>query len=301
MHWSYLPPLLVYFAAGVSGLTSIVGTFFIKEYLGVSAAFLASVAFWAGIPWAAKMPLGHLVDLIWRWKGSLVVLGAALIALSIGIMYGLIAHTQAMTQLLSVEAWFVLSALLAPSGYVVQDVVADAMTVEAVATTDWHGNPYSEEKVKIKHTTMQTLGRFSIVSGLVLVAGLNIVMFSGVETMSQEQKREIYAQIYLMALAIPVISVTRFSIGAALISPPPTWAQFRYRRLMHRRAFDQLPTAARIGLGSTASTWPDRGRSAGATSRHRSRIPRFSPAPSRLAHSRVAPAYRPDRSPRVVP
>ena len=83
MRLSYLPPLMVYIAAGVSGLTGIVGTFFIKEYLGVPAAFLASVAFWAGIPWAAKMPLGHLVDLIWRWKGSLVVVGAALIALSI--------------------------------------------------------------------------------------------------------------------------------------------------------------------------------------------------------------------------
>ena len=27
--WSYLPPLMVYFAAGISGLTAIVGTFFI--------------------------------------------------------------------------------------------------------------------------------------------------------------------------------------------------------------------------------------------------------------------------------
>ena len=46
---SYLPPLMVYLAAGISGLTAIVGTFFIKEYLGLSAAFLASLTFWAGI------------------------------------------------------------------------------------------------------------------------------------------------------------------------------------------------------------------------------------------------------------
>ena len=32
---SYLPPLLVYMAAGISGLTGIVGTFFIKDYLGL--------------------------------------------------------------------------------------------------------------------------------------------------------------------------------------------------------------------------------------------------------------------------
>ncbi|MDH3934670.1 MAG: hypothetical protein OEU62_05845, partial [Gammaproteobacteria bacterium] len=65
---SYLPPLMVYVAYGVSGLTAIVGTFFVKDYLGLSAEFLAALGFWAGIPWALKMPLGHLVDLIWRYK-----------------------------------------------------------------------------------------------------------------------------------------------------------------------------------------------------------------------------------------
>ena len=61
---SYLPPLMVYVAYGISGLTGIVGTFFVKDYLGLSAAFLAALGFWAGIPWALKMPLGHLVDLM---------------------------------------------------------------------------------------------------------------------------------------------------------------------------------------------------------------------------------------------
>ena len=37
---SYLPPLMVYMAAGIQGLTGIVGTFFIKEYLDLSAEFL---------------------------------------------------------------------------------------------------------------------------------------------------------------------------------------------------------------------------------------------------------------------
>ena len=31
MRWSFLPPLMVYMAAGVQGLTGIVGTFFVKE------------------------------------------------------------------------------------------------------------------------------------------------------------------------------------------------------------------------------------------------------------------------------
>jgi hypothetical protein len=34
LRWSYLPPLMVYLAAGVSSLTAIVGTFFVKEHFG---------------------------------------------------------------------------------------------------------------------------------------------------------------------------------------------------------------------------------------------------------------------------
>ena len=65
LRWSYLPPLIVYLAAGISGLTGIVGTFFVKEYLGLSAEFLATLSFWVMLPWAMKMPLEHLVDLFW--------------------------------------------------------------------------------------------------------------------------------------------------------------------------------------------------------------------------------------------
>src|SRR5512142_3219468 len=133
---SYLPPLMVYMAAGISGLTGIVGTFFVKEYLGLSAAFLAALSFWAGMPWALKMPLGHLVDLICPWKSWLVFLGAGLIAASLLIMVGLIGDRQAMAAVMPVDAWFVLSTLLSPIGYVVQDAVADAMTVEAVPRVD---------------------------------------------------------------------------------------------------------------------------------------------------------------------
>jgi hypothetical protein len=214
--WTYLPPLMVYLAAGVSGLTSIVGTFFIKDYLDLSAAFLASLAFWAGIPWTLKMPLGHLVDLIWRHKSLLVYIGAGLITASVLIMYGIIAHTEAMAAIMKPEAWFVISTLLAPTGYVVQAVVADAMTVEAVPTIDEDGNPYPESEIKTMHTTMQTLGRFSIIGGLVAVALLNITMFEGVENMSEEMKVAIYADIYLLALVIPLVSISGVILGGIL-------------------------------------------------------------------------------------
>ena len=205
--WTYLPPLMVYVAAGISGLTGIVGTFFVKDYLNLSAAFLAGLGFWAGIPWALKMPLGHLVDLIWERKNYMVYVGASLIALSLFIMYGLIIHTEEMSQIFSVETWFVISVILAPVGYVVQDVVADAMTVEAVPLTDEQGIDYSKDQVKIMHTTMQTLGRFAIIGGTVLVALVNVILFRDVESLEQTEKINLYGTIYLYALVIPLVSI----------------------------------------------------------------------------------------------
>ena len=205
--WTYLPPLMVYVAAGISGLTGIVGTFFVKDYLNLSAAFLAGLGFWAGIPWALKMPLGHLVDLIWERKNYMVYLGASLIALSLMIMYGLIIHTETMAEIFSVETWFVISVILAPVGYVVQDVVADAMTVEAVPLSDEQGIDYSKDQVKIMHTTMQTLGRFAIIGGTVLVALANVILFRDVESLEQAEKINLYGSIYIYALIIPLVSI----------------------------------------------------------------------------------------------
>ena len=199
-------------------LTAIVGTFFVKEYLGLSAEFLAALSFWAGLPWALKMPLGHLVDLVWRWKALLVYLGAVLIAASLVIMYALITHTEAMRQVLSVDAWFVVSSLLAPAGYVVQDTVADAMTVEAVPSVGVDGRPLSEEETKTLHTTMQTLGRIALIGGLVFVALLNIGMFSGVESLGQSETAQIYAHIYLMALAIPLVSISGVALSQVMLA-----------------------------------------------------------------------------------
>ena len=204
---SYIPPLMIYVAAGVSGLTGIVGTFFVKDYLNLSAALLAGLGFWAGIPWVLKMPLGHLVDLIWKRKNYLVFLGAGFIAASIIIMYGLIIHTKFMAEMLSVETWFVISVILSPVGYVIQDVVADAMTVEAVPQFDKDGKNYSPEVIKAMHTTMQTLGRFAIIAGTILVAAANIIIFSNTQGLAQSEKVSLYGSVYLYALIIPGISI----------------------------------------------------------------------------------------------
>ena len=213
MRWSFMPPLMVYFAFGFTGLTGIVGTFYVKEYLDLSAAYLAGLAFWAGIPWALKMPLGHLVDIIWRWKWVLVWFGALLVALSVGIMYFVLTAPQMMSAVMPLGSWYVASTIILPCGLVVQDAVADAMSVEAVPKRDANGQPIPEEEEKAMHVTMQTLGRFALITGTLAVAVLNIVMFSGIESLSQPEKAQIYASIYLVALGIPLISVSGVVLG----------------------------------------------------------------------------------------
>lgn len=208
LRWSFLPPLMVYFAYGASGITGVVGTFFIKDYLDVSAAFVAGLAFWTGLPWALKMPMGHLVDLMWRWRWVLVFIGAGLIAASFTIMYGLALRTPWMTDVMPVTAWFVLAALLSPCGYVIQDSVADALSVEAVPKVDEEGNQLDEDTLRAQHTTMQTLGRVALIGALTVVAALNITLFSGIEALPLAEQGAVYARVYLMGLAIPVISVS---------------------------------------------------------------------------------------------
>ena len=219
MRLSYLPPLMVYLAAGVSGLTGIVGTFFVKDYLDLPAEFLAMLGFWVGLPWALKMPLGHLVDLIWKWKSVLVFLGATLIAASLTIMLILINSPSLLYTSMSVESWFVLAAMLSPIGYVLQDVVADAMTVEAVPTVDDQGDPLDPTMIRSMHTTMQTLGRGAIVGGGILVSLINICMFSDVAALSEGARKAVYADIYRMALVVPLISI----MGVVLAETMKRW------------------------------------------------------------------------------
>ncbi|NNK15217.1 MAG: hypothetical protein HKP52_13345 [Desulfofustis sp.] len=204
MRWSYVPPLMVYLAAGISGFTGIIESFYVKEELGLSAQFLAGLGFWVGLPWALKMPLGHLVDLFWRHKALFVYLGAVLMTASLLIMIGLTGHPVAMTEFLKAEQWYILASLLAPVGFVLQDVVADAMTVEAVPTHDREGREFAEQEIKRMHITMQTLGRISIIGGSALVAGVGGWLATSLS----------YEVMYQFALVIPVISILGVSLGS---------------------------------------------------------------------------------------
>ena len=208
---SYLPPLMVYFAAGVSGFTGIVESFYVKDTLGVSPVFLANLGFWAGLPWAMKVPLGHLVDLYWRWKSMGVYFGALLMGASLAIMIGLTGEPAFMAEFLPLETWYVFSALLGPIGYVFQDVVADAMTVEAVPPNRDDGSPWTDAERQRMHVTVQTMGRVAIVGGGALVAGAG-GWLAGILS---------YVWMYRLAMVIPVISVSGVYLHRLILTRSP--------------------------------------------------------------------------------
>jgi hypothetical protein len=81
------------------------------------------------------------------------------------------------------------------------------MTVEAVPLNNDLGDDYTKDQIKIMHTTMQTLGRFAIIGGTVLVALANVILFRDVEGLEQSDKIQLYGKIYLYALVIPVVSI----------------------------------------------------------------------------------------------
>ena len=239
MRWSYLPPLMVYLAAGISAFTGIIESFFVKEELGLSAEFLAGLAFWAGLPWALKMPLGHLVDLFWRRKSGFVYFGAALMAFSLLIMVGLTGHTQWMARFLPIDTWYIISVLMSPVGFVLQDVVADAMTVEAVPAVDETGARIPDQKLQRMHVTMQTLGRIAIIGGSALVAGLGGWLASILS----------YEIMYKWSLVIPLISVLGVSLGS--------WNNRQRRHKLRQKGFkpEAIDSMLQTSDTRTSANW----------------------------------------------
>jgi hypothetical protein len=160
----------------------------------------------------------------------------------------LIGDRETMTALLPAEVWYVLSVLLAPIGYVTQDAVADAMTVEAVPRVDEQGRTFDDQTRKLMHTTMQTLGRVAIVGGGILVALVNVYVFTGTDGLPQADLVRLYQRIYFMAMGIPVVSV--LGVGLAwwlkrrqrrrLVEEGFSWEQAR--RMVNVRDADNEPT-----------------------------------------------------------
>jgi hypothetical protein len=153
MRLAYLPVLVTYFCYGASGITSIALLYFQKDALGITPAEAAGIAFWVALPWSTKMVAGVASD-VYPIFGSRRVSYLLLGALLAFAGYAWLATTA------SSKATYLAAMVLIAVGFMVQDVVADALSVE-VARDD--------EEIK----QVQTLGRMALLVGSISVGYLS--------------------------------------------------------------------------------------------------------------------------------
>lgn len=205
-HARYIPLLMVYFAYGASGFSGIAESFWIKERLNLSAEALAIIGFWVGVPWTIKIVFGQFADSI-RIFGSgrkvYIFIGAGLITLGQVILIGLAAGWDQLLKFGSPEQLFFFASVVSVTGFVLQDVIADAMSTEVVDRSDAVGNPRQQAEVDAELAQVQWLGRISLMVAGAAVAGLGgwlAQIFS-------------YTTMFSLALFVPCVSV----LGALLV------------------------------------------------------------------------------------
>ncbi|QCT94696.1 folate/biopterin family MFS transporter [Caminibacter mediatlanticus TB-2] len=204
----YLPLLMIYFAYGASGISGVAETFWVKEELKLSATALVSLGVWLSLPWSVKMVFGQLVDsvpILGSQRRAYVYIGAGLITIGTILLIGL-AGNYDFVKFTSKENVYIISSLLSIIGFVLQDVVADAMSTEVVDRNQ------SEEKVQEELAYVQILGRLAISLAGVIVAGLSgwLAQIFSYETMFK---------ISLLIPLISIIGVTIIKIDVAKPSP----------------------------------------------------------------------------------
>jgi hypothetical protein len=151
---AYLPVLLTYFCYGASSITAVALLFFEKNTLNLSPAEAAGIAFWLGLPWSMKMVAGVASDVYpirGSRRGAYLLLGAVCSLAGYAWLAGTV----------QTKGTYLAASLLITVGLMIQDVVADALSVE-VARTD-------EEMGQI-----QTLGRMVLLAG-----GIGVGYLSG--------------------------------------------------------------------------------------------------------------------------
>lgn len=150
---AWTPVLVTYFCYGASAVTGVAALFFEKEVLRLTPAEAAAIGFWLGLPWSMKMVAGVASD---SWP----ILGSRRRAyLLLGTALSLLGYTLLATSV-STRAGYLVASLLVTVGYMVQDVVADALSVETAATDEEIGQ-------------IQTLGRMAVLAGGISVGYLS--------------------------------------------------------------------------------------------------------------------------------
>ena len=200
---AYLPLLMIYFAYGALGITTVADSFWVKQSLTLTPEDLASLGVWLALPWTIKMVFGEMVDtvpILGSQRRIYVFLGAAMVTTGLILLAG--AAGQGIT-FAAPDAIYVLASLLTVTGGVLQDVVADAMSTEVVERENPDGTPRDKLDVDRDLGMVQVLGRLALSLGILSVAWLSGYL---AQILS-------YETVFLIGLVVPLISIT----GALLV------------------------------------------------------------------------------------
>lgn len=195
MHARYVPLLMIYFAFGAMAFNSIPIIYWTKDTLGFSSETLVAMSVWISLPWTIKMIFGQMVDSVPIFRStrtSYILVAALLMFVGILLLAGLAGNWPRVATLGTKENIYLIANLILTIGTVLQDVIADAMTVEVVPR-EGKDRAIIEKEL----TEVQLLGRLAIYIALFVFipAGVMVQKFFGYEIM------------FLSMLSIPVISV----------------------------------------------------------------------------------------------
>ncbi len=192
----YLPPLMLYFAYGASTFSGIAESFFVKEHLNLSAESLIMLGVWLTLPWTTKMIFGQFVDSVPFCRSirkSYIYFAAFLMVIGSVLLAGLAGEWRFVMAMGHANGIYIASSLIMVIGVVIQDVVADAMSVEVVPTEG-----RSRKEVDKELAMVQLLGRLSLNVAMFIVIGLGGWLAHHLS----------YQTMFLLTLIIPVISIS---------------------------------------------------------------------------------------------
>ncbi len=206
----YIPLLLIYFSYGSGVFTAIAENFWVKDSLDMSAANLAELAVWLGVPWTVKMIFGSMVDSVNIFgsnRKSYVYIGAVLITISSLMMIAVVGD-YAIVEDFSKKAVYVFASVIAVVGFVMQDVVADTMTTEVIDKNQ------SQEDINHELATIQVLARLSLGFAIFItgwIGGELADVFS--------DNRQVIFQIALFVPLLSILGVTLVKLNPVPVSP----------------------------------------------------------------------------------
>ena len=184
---AYLPILVTYFAWGASGITGVAALYFQKDALRLTPADAAGIGFWLGLPWSMKMIVGVASD-------AFPILGSRRKAyLILGTLCSLVGYALVAWSVTTRDGYLA-AMLLVVIGFMIQDVVADALSVEVARNDD-------------EVAQVQTLGRVAL-----LVGTISVGYASGVIAAALGPR-----PVFAIAAALPVV----VAVAALFIRVPP--------------------------------------------------------------------------------